>query len=282
MYYEQSDLKCLLMLRFSAAPWHRLEWKTISEAIHLYDASGQELQKSSHYPQYGTWQPTYTIFCEQLRPWQSVVVISLQYGWGNKQNRDPNLELCLRQQGRELRFPVELGSWRVPYETYPSMDDDPEALRRLTLRDLSDWNRYGFSVEAEAVSQRPLTAAETDGADGGAPRLLWGTQTAYRNAEEEGTIVECGLLLPATPTAEQSNPYAAIPKCSLKQPASDPDGEKETTIVYKESSWYREGCLLRLSWAGRSDVSGYELTYRDPESGKTRTLRLNLGEEAAP
>ncbi|MBR7010679.1 MAG: helix-turn-helix transcriptional regulator [Oscillospiraceae bacterium] len=282
LYYEQSDLKCLLMLRFSAAPWHRLEWKTISEAIHLYDASGQELQKSD-YPDYSLWRPTYEIIaCEQLRPGQSVVVISLNYLWNLKQKRNLNLELCLRQQGRELRFPVELGSWRVPYETFPIMDDDPEALRRLTLRDLSDWNRYGFAVEAKAVAQRPLTAAETDGADGGAPRLLWGTQTAYRNAEEEGTIVECGLLLPAAPTAEQSNPYAAIPKCSLKQPASDPDGEKETTIVYKESSWYREGCLLRLSWPGRSDVSGYELTYRDPESGKTRTLRLNLGEEAAP
>lgn len=285
--YERSDLKCLLMLRFSAAPWHRLESKTISEAIHLYDASGQELQKSEN-PRYDTWQPTYSISCEQLRPWQSVVVISLHYQWNlddlwnPEQKRDLNLELCLRQQGRELRFPVELGSWRVPYETFPSMDDDPEALRRLNLLDLSDWNRYGFAVEAKAVAQRPLTAAETDGADGSAPRLLWGTQTAYRNAEEEGAIVECGLLFPAAPTVELSNPYDAMRYFDLKQPASDPDGEEETTYVHQESSWYREGCLFRLSWAGRSDLSGYELTYRDPESGETRTLRLNLGEEAAP
>lgn len=291
--YETTDRNSVVLLRFTAAPWHRLGEDFLKEALRVTDGEGNALSDD-----YSWERPSYQVEICRVRPWETVVILKF-YALDYDTER---LDLILRQQDKEARLQVALGEWGIAVEELPRMGDGAEAVRQAAA-DPPELYTCGMVTAPDALSQR--LAAPTGTVRAGGKELCvrwarqchyredpvkvqeynrmvgeeWGSGSEWKHTATEAELVECVLELRGDifgfPPIENT-----MDSETLRITAAGPEGESEPLDWHfsEHAIWYADGCLLRLQWAPVDGADRYELRWTE-ETGESCTLTIAPGEE---
>lgn len=284
-YNSMETVEQLVLLRFTGAPWHRLEEKVLADAVHVLDENGDELRKL-----HGTDSfVRCSVSC--VLPWEYEVELVI-----NVPDSAGKFTICLRQQEAEERLQAELGEWHMLPEEFPilSREEEIRAAAEMPVERFP-W----FCIAPDALRVRQAVPAEAVRLGGVELSVPWARQCLYRedpvkvqayNAEirknwgndqdllhdaAEAELVECVLEFRG-----EIFDYPLFYRDSLadRLTISGPDGENVDWAHSVRPIWYGDCCLMRLQWEAVSGAERYTLQYTDG-NGESRTLEIRLGEE---